>query len=301
VLTHSDKGPQDGLPAWDIGGYFNQNKDVKLPAELLSQAHGFFKWAFETHGTEAAVLITVDWNDQFHLFCPDQIVGGASVSYEVDVEMLPPDQVVVGSIHSHCDFSAFHSGTDTHDADKTDGLHITLGFVTRDIAESDVMFAFSGIKWTSWGIENILDGEQMPPGDFPEDWKSMLVRWTAPVPKQFQSDYRSAWGSDDDAIEAYLKWMRDGDEGPAPSRTGKVITTATTPRPTHNEAHLKLLRKYTLKAVDYAYGDKARSAVLLKSDLGILASLLKTEGITLTFDVKVGDPVSTPKAKAIAD
>jgi hypothetical protein len=42
---------------------------------------------------------------------------------------LLPGYVVFGDIHSHCDFGAFHSGTD--DADERhglgDGLHITIG------------------------------------------------------------------------------------------------------------------------------------------------------------------------------
>jgi hypothetical protein len=38
---------------------------------------------------------------------------------------------MVGTIHSHCNFSAFHSGTDTHDEETFDGIHITLGHVDR--------------------------------------------------------------------------------------------------------------------------------------------------------------------------
>ena len=33
----------------------------------------------------------------------------------------------VGTIHSHCDFGAFHSGTDIGDEEDFDGLHVTFG------------------------------------------------------------------------------------------------------------------------------------------------------------------------------
>jgi hypothetical protein len=37
----------------------------------------------------------------------------------------------VGTIHSHCDFGAFHSGTDHEDESTFDGLHVTFGDITK--------------------------------------------------------------------------------------------------------------------------------------------------------------------------
>lgn len=39
---------------------------------------------------------------------------------------------IYGTIHSHCDFAAFHSGTDDHDEIGFDGLHITVGNVNSN-------------------------------------------------------------------------------------------------------------------------------------------------------------------------
>jgi hypothetical protein len=39
---------------------------------------------------------------------------------------------MVGTIHSHCDFSAFHSGTDEADESTFDGVHLTFGHVNSD-------------------------------------------------------------------------------------------------------------------------------------------------------------------------
>jgi hypothetical protein len=50
---------------------------------------------------------------------------------------------MVGTIHSHCDFSAFHSGTDTFDESTFDGIHITLGHVNRDQFSMCASMAFN--------------------------------------------------------------------------------------------------------------------------------------------------------------
>jgi proteasome lid subunit RPN8/RPN11 len=71
------------------------------------------------------------------LWCPAQTVTGGSVKYNRADQPTLKERVqygwkVVGTIHSHCDFSAFHSGVDTDDEADFDGLHITLGHVNRN-------------------------------------------------------------------------------------------------------------------------------------------------------------------------
>ncbi len=64
--------------------------------------------------------------------------------------------VLYGTIHSHCDFSAFHSGIDDSDELNFDGLHITIGNVDAD-------FSFSArymINQVSFDVEleSIIEG-----------------------------------------------------------------------------------------------------------------------------------------------
>jgi hypothetical protein len=80
---------------------------------------------------------------------------------------------MVGTIHSHCDFSAFHSGTDERDEATFDGLHLTFGNVNREnfsIAGS-VVFCNSRSKvdpsTVCEGIESIQ--QQIETDEFEDD------------------------------------------------------------------------------------------------------------------------------------
>lgn len=116
----------------------------------------YFREIYETHGTEAAVLLyfnseKLDWQILYVLQCG---ASGGRVDYiypnselpdsirdDVDAQRMAiqinqqHDQLVsdgyvrAGTIHSHCNFAAFHSSTDDKDEESFDGLHITIGNV----------------------------------------------------------------------------------------------------------------------------------------------------------------------------
>ena len=52
----------------------------------------------------------------------------------------------VGTIHSHCDFGAFHSGTDINDEADFDGLHVTFGHNNRDIFTISASIVVNNIR-----------------------------------------------------------------------------------------------------------------------------------------------------------
>lgn len=117
---------------------------LKVPGRLVGQAHSFFRVVFASWGTESAVLITRNHTTgEWRLFIPEQYVSRGGVQQRFNPEHIAPGWDVVGSIHSHCNFGAFHSGTDTHDADDFDGFHMTIGHVDRDTPEYATMFAFN--------------------------------------------------------------------------------------------------------------------------------------------------------------
>jgi hypothetical protein len=62
---------------------------------------------------------------------PKQRVSGAGIDYDRDSVSLEGYDLI-GTIHSHANFSAFHSGTDHDDETSFDGLHITFGHVASD-------------------------------------------------------------------------------------------------------------------------------------------------------------------------
>lgn len=138
----------------------------KLPPELLGQAWSFFRAIFASLGTESMVYITWHAEHGYRLFIPPQACSMAHVTvtpysatnkHGFNPENIKDGWHNVGTIHSHCNFGAFHSGTDTGDADKHDGLHITIGHVDRDPSpEWAIMVMINGIQW-DFKLEDITD------------------------------------------------------------------------------------------------------------------------------------------------
>ena len=147
VLARLTQRPETIL-TYEQNGYFW--KDIpKIPAELLAEIRALFAHVFEKHKAEAMVLLTVhDDTGEWDYIVPSQTVSHTSVDYDYAATSIPVGQSIVGTIHSHCDFSAFHSGTDETDAAKHDGIHMTMGHVDSDKFEIAAMVAFNSMSWT---------------------------------------------------------------------------------------------------------------------------------------------------------
>lgn len=125
--------------------------EYSFPHEEFARAITYFEWVYDNYKTEAAVLLLVnhdlkEWK-VFHVLNTD--TSGVSVKYlhpDSSVYIKDPkakaaqEKVVenynklydegwrvYGTIHSHCDFNAFHSGVDDADEMNFEGLHITIG------------------------------------------------------------------------------------------------------------------------------------------------------------------------------
>lgn len=128
----------DGIP-W-LQGAPDQTVDLnlpKVPGLIIGQALMFFRKVYEKYDSESYVTLLYSPTKGFQLWCPKQKVSHGSVNYDRTdqppfAERQEDNWQMIGTIHSHCNFSAFHSGTDTHDESTFDGLHITLGHVNRD-------------------------------------------------------------------------------------------------------------------------------------------------------------------------
>lgn len=111
----------------------------KIPGIIIGQALTFFRKVFQEYRSEAYVtLLYSAKSNQYKLWCPAQKVSAGSVNYDrADHPQFDKNSFEVndwqmcGTIHSHCDFSAYHSGTDVGDEASFDGIHITLGHVNR--------------------------------------------------------------------------------------------------------------------------------------------------------------------------
>ena len=108
---------------------------TKMPQKLVWQAKHFFAEVVEKFGAESVVVICYNRElDEYKFYVPQQRVSRTGIFYAYkivdDPEYAGYDEI--GTIHSHCDFDAFHSGTDDRDEHKWDGIHITFGHNNQD-------------------------------------------------------------------------------------------------------------------------------------------------------------------------
>lgn len=120
----------------DIKPYVTMNIP-KIPSKVFTKVVSFFKNVYRIHKSEAVVMLYLE-NDakKYYIHVPEQEVSGASVEYKRDVSF--PGKTLVGTIHSHSNFGAFHSGTDKDDEKSFDGVHITVGNLGEEFYHSVV-------------------------------------------------------------------------------------------------------------------------------------------------------------------
>lgn len=142
--------------------------EQRLPQDMIAQVWGFFLQVFKDIQSEAMVYLTHK-DGQYRVFIPPQKVTKVAVNATFDPSNVG-DWQVVGTIHSHCDFGAHHSGTDMHDADKMDGLHITIGNVNAYKPTVAIMISVNKIKWDLKPEDIIEDGMPTEPKPHPVWW-----------------------------------------------------------------------------------------------------------------------------------
>jgi hypothetical protein len=147
----------------------------KIPPMIIARAWRFFQAVFDEYRTESELMLMYNRHlKMYDLWCPQQTVSYAGVDYNMSTELQAsqerqygdnwnPDQTaseweVVGTIHSHADFSPYHSGVDHHDERGMDGVHITIGYV--DDEEYCSLCASVMIQGKRWSLppENIAVG-----------------------------------------------------------------------------------------------------------------------------------------------
>ena len=123
----------------------------KIPKESVWQIKQFFKEVVRIHKSEASVNLYYNKKlQQFKIHVPKQFVSYSSVVYKREafthIQGLE-DFLCVGTIHSHCDFDAFHSGTDVKDEEDVDGLHCTFGHNNLDEFSISATIAVNGHRF----------------------------------------------------------------------------------------------------------------------------------------------------------
>lgn len=175
----------DGLPSLAA---LEESADLNvpvLPRELFRTVEAFFVRVYDLHRSEAVVLLYCNpVQRQWRVVVPSQEVRGLHVAYDLKTLLEPPAGFeLFGTIHSHANIAAFHSGTDDADEAHFDGLHITVGDVDKParsyacrwiLAGKAFPAELSGVVETpplpkpdpSW-LDQVKKQETHEPGDWP--------------------------------------------------------------------------------------------------------------------------------------
>lgn len=192
----------------------------KIPATIIGQALMFFREVFVEYKTESYLTLLYSKKlGQYRLWCPKQEVSYSSVSYDrtdsVPVEERNymgsdgPGWQNVGTIHSHCDFSAFHSGTDEFDESTFDGIHITLGHVNRNDFSIVASIAINDNRFPK-AIVDVCDGVPNTSSEVVEeegDVKGQTFKRQELYHRLALNDEQQAWLENELEITIRNEWL----------------------------------------------------------------------------------------------
>ena len=150
-------------------------KYPEIPRALVEKSVGFFLRIYKKEHWESALILVFNREtQQMELVCPDQTCSYGSVNYDTEKEVakLPHGKyLLIGDLHSHCNFSPEPSMTDTDDELKRPGLHIVVGHLGKKEPEFYCAAVVDGCRFEC-KIEDVIEGfdEPVPEDEIPQEW-----------------------------------------------------------------------------------------------------------------------------------
>lgn len=179
--------PVEELPGLAEVDEMTATSVLKIPLNLLKQVGNWFADVYTKYKSEAVVILFYNYKKNlYHVEVPKQEVSGAGVNYK-SVTQGPKGFDRIGTIHSHADFGAFHSGTDDHDEESFDGLHITIGDCNKDEKSYSARIMCSK-KEFKVDIVNILTAQPYPV-EAPKTWMKQIKEKTYSYNRSYGKNY----------------------------------------------------------------------------------------------------------------
>jgi hypothetical protein len=142
----------------------------KIDFETFEKVQNYFKAIFTKHGSEVNVLLYYsEENGDWQVRVPAQSVKYLAVKYGEAPQI--EGYVLAGTIHSHSDAPAFHSGTDDYDEEFFDGVHITIGCV-HSVPDYSCSIVVNGVREIV-ALSSVVDGIEAQ-RSFPSEWMDMI-------------------------------------------------------------------------------------------------------------------------------
>ncbi|MBI2475385.1 hypothetical protein HYV69_03100 [Candidatus Uhrbacteria bacterium] len=148
----------------------------KIPFEIFIQVFHFMRTIYNNKKTECNVILFYHQKEkQWAVVVPPQIVSHSSVHYQDGIAGAKDGWIKVGTLHSHCDFSAGHSGGDHRDEEHFDGIHITLGHVDKDEPTLSVSLVVNGMRFMKTPQEYIAGVKRVEEKEMVQEYETKWV------------------------------------------------------------------------------------------------------------------------------
>lgn len=178
----------------------------KIPLTLWSQVMAFFEWSQQEFKSEAQVRLyyhpdSKKWGVWAYPQTPDGMAT-KEIENHPDVAQqraqFPSPWILLGTIHHHCTSLAFQSGTDKHNEETQEGVHITVGKIGSAEYDLHTRLVVKGYQYDRVPLIGWFD---LPPNtpeeypyalrqtilefflkrpikdvDFPEQWKKNCIK-----------------------------------------------------------------------------------------------------------------------------
>ncbi len=116
-----------------------------IPGKWIAKTMSFFREIYKEYRSEAIVLLFYNEATGHHkIIPPTQKVAGAACDYDKGITI--EGYTMIGTIHSHGNMSAFHSGTDDADEEHFDGLHMTFGDLDEEYPSISASIVSNGFR-----------------------------------------------------------------------------------------------------------------------------------------------------------
>ena len=182
----------------------------KVPAELWRQIVSFMRYTHSeiTGEAQLRLFINDDTGEWKAVVMPQWVKTGLS-SQEIENHAKRDEALSVvnsaegwreaGTVHHHCGCGAFQSMTDWKDEIDKNGVHVTLGYMSRDKLDIDsrvsfrhIMYGCDPLEWID--VEHVDDLTKAYDDRFPDVWKTYLYEKPKPVVRKVVGNSR--WWED---------------------------------------------------------------------------------------------------------
>ncbi|MHC4514568.1 MAG: hypothetical protein ACYS5W_12800 [Planctomycetota bacterium] len=177
----------------------------KVPQVLMEQLVGFFDAMASRHCCEAGAYLVYDETEKaVTVRVPPQVStvreGWSDAFYPVgldyeNLDPLLPQQLILGTVHSHVYGAAYSSGIDVHDEVDKPGVHIVVGKLDKEPADFHAEAVVDGSRFRL-ELQSVIENYQQRRDDFPAEWIEKVTvevkpRWRATVYYPSSSSYHS--------------------------------------------------------------------------------------------------------------